>query len=89
MRLVRGESQITKAGARRAGLFAARSRAGYPESHPRVVTRDMIVLGAAYTHSILPNLLVADICQGFASFDSHQSLICNVATQPAKRMTIP
>ncbi len=86
MRLVRGESQITKAGGRVERVFLQPDHVqGYPEAIRALLHADMIVLGpgSLYT-SILPNLLVADICQALRASTAIKVYICNVATQPGE-----
>ena len=48
----------------------------------------MVGPGSLYT-SLLPNLLVPDLAEALRASRAMKFFVCNVATQPVKRMAIP
>ena len=83
---VRGESAIPEAGAsiERVYLHPETAR-GYSEAIRAILEADVIVIGpgSLYT-SIMPNLLVNDICHAIRASAALKVYICNVATQPGE-----
>ena len=83
---VMGESSITDAGMpiERVYLHPETAR-GYSEAIRAILEADLIVIGpgSLYT-SIIPNLLVSDICQAVNASSGLKLFICNVATQPGE-----
>lgn len=84
--LVVGESAIPKAGGRveQVHLEPADIPA-YPPAVKAILTADLVILGpgSLYT-SILPNVLVGDICQAIIHTKAKRLYVCNLATQPGE-----
>lgn len=83
---VQGESAIPEAGApiERVYLHPEDAR-GYAEAVRAILEADLIVIGpgSLYT-SIMPNLLVNDICKAVRAAEALKVYVCNVATQPGE-----
>ncbi len=83
---IQGESAIPEAGTpiERVYLHPETAR-GYSEAIRAVLEADVIVIGpgSLYT-SIMPNLLVSDICQAIRASTALRIYVCNVATQPGE-----
>lgn len=83
---VQGESQIPRAAGRirRVWLEPAHTRA-YPPAVQAILTADLVLVGpgSLYT-SILPDLLVPDICEALRVSRAIKFYVCNVATQPGE-----
>ncbi len=80
---VRGESNIGHAEGRIQRVYLQPEDAqAYPEAIRAILDADLIVIGpgSLYT-SVLPNLLVQDLCAALASAPSVKVYVCNVATQ--------
>ena len=81
-----GESAITEASppVERVFLHPEAAR-GYSEAMKAILRADIIVIGpgSLYT-SIIPNLLVTDICQAIRVSQALKIYVCNVATQPGE-----
>ena len=78
-----GESKISHTGKRIERLFLRPENAhAYPEALEAISQAEMIVIGpgSLYT-SVLPNLLVDDICQAVKSAKALKVYVSNVATQ--------
>jgi uncharacterized cofD-like protein len=83
LRMVYGESAITEADGVVERVYLQPDNAhGYPEAIRALLEADIIVLGpgSLYT-SILPNLLVPDICAAIKAAHALKVYACNVATQ--------
>lgn len=84
--LVQGESAISEAesAVERVYLHPDNAR-GYPEALRALLEADIITIGpgSLYT-SIMPNLLVNDICQAIRASGALRVYVCNVATQPGE-----
>jgi 2-phospho-L-lactate transferase/gluconeogenesis factor (CofD/UPF0052 family) len=80
---VRGESNIPSAGGRimRVHLEPENCRA-YPETVQAILAADLIIAapGSFFT-SLMPNLLVPNICKAICASKAERIYICNVATQ--------
>jgi uncharacterized cofD-like protein len=80
---VRGESNIPKAGGRimRVHLEPDNCRA-YPETVQAILAADLIIAapGSFFT-SLMPNLLVPNICKAICASTAVKLYVCNVATQ--------
>jgi len=84
--LVYGQSRIAQAGGMVERLYLVPSEVkGYPEAIRALLRAEMIVLGpgSLYT-SVLPNLLVADICNAVRASRALKVYVCNLATQPGE-----
>lgn len=82
-RVVRGESQIPKAGGRvRRLLCEPATPRAVPEAILAIMQADLVVLGpgSLYT-SIIPNLLVAGIADAVRQTQAKRIYVCNVMTQ--------
>ncbi len=81
-----GETNITGAGKtlRNIRLKPDNCRA-HPEALDAIDNADLIILGpgSLYT-SVLPNLLISDICQALVRSDAYKIYIQNVMTQPGE-----
>lgn len=83
---VLGESAIPEAGAAIERIYIHPEMArGYSEAIKALLEADIIVIGpgSLYT-SIMPNLLVSDICQAIRASSAIKIYVCNVATQPGE-----
>jgi uncharacterized cofD-like protein len=84
--LVQGESAITEAEAVIERVYLRPDSArGYPEALRAILEADIITIGpgSLYT-SIMPNLLVNDVCQAIRASGALRVYVCNVATQPGE-----
>ncbi|MGD8625286.1 MAG: YvcK family protein [Anaerolineae bacterium] len=83
---VRGESAIPEAGRPIERVFLRPETArAYPEAVRAILEADLIVAGpGSLFTSVLPNLLVKDICQAVAASPARRLYVCNVATQPGE-----
>ncbi len=80
---VRGESNIGHAAGRIQRVYLLpEDPPAYPEAIRAVLDADLIVIGpgSLYT-SVLPNLLVPDLCAALESAQALRVYVCNVATQ--------
>ena len=85
-RVVRGESQISKAGLPIERVFLQPDRVrAYPGAVQAILAADLIVIGpgSLYT-SVLPNLLVEDIAKAIRASRAVKVYVCNVAVQPGE-----
>ena len=81
--VVWGESNITHCGKRIERLFLRPANAhAYPEALEAIADAELIVIGpgSLYT-SVLPNLLVEDICEAMRRSRAFKVYVSNVATQ--------
>jgi len=84
--LVYGQSRIAQARGVVERVYLVPSEVkGYPEAIRALLRAEMIVLGpgSLYT-SVLPNLLVADICNAVRASRALKVYVCNLATQPGE-----
>lgn len=84
--IVRGESDITKAGGRieQIGLEPPDVQ-GYSESIQAILDADIVVIGpGSLFTSILPNLLVKDVAEALRATSAYKLYVCNVAMQPGE-----
>jgi len=82
-RVVKGESQIPKAGLPIERVFLQPDRVrAYPGAVQAILAADLIVIGpgSLYT-SVLPNLLVEDITKAIRASRAVKVYVCNVAIQ--------
>jgi uncharacterized cofD-like protein len=80
---VRGESNIGHAEGRIQRVYLQPDSApAYPGAIRAILDADLIVIGpgSLYT-SVLPNLLVPDLCEALQSAPALKVYVCNVATQ--------
>jgi uncharacterized cofD-like protein len=83
---IRGESAIPEAGAPIERVYLhPEAAAGYSEAIRALLEAEIIIIGpgSLYT-SIMPNLLVKDICQAIRASSACKIYVCNVATQPGE-----
>ena len=84
--MLEGETNITGVGKK---LRNIRLKPDYCRAHPEALdaieSADLIILGpgSLYT-SVLPNLLIPDICQALVRSDAYKVYIQNVMTQPGE-----
>lgn len=81
--LIRGESNIGHAEGRIQRVYLQpEDPPAYPEAIRALLDADLIVIGpgSLYT-SVLPNLLVPDLCAALESAQALKVYVCNVATQ--------
>lgn len=83
---VQGESSIPKARQPIERVFLRPEGArAYPEAVRAILDADLIVAGpGSLFTSVLPNLLVQDICRAVAASSALKLYVCNVATQPGE-----
>ena len=83
LRMVYGESAITEAeGVVERVYLQPDNPHGYPEAIRALLEADIIVLGpGSLFTSILPNLLVPEICEAIKASRALKVYVCNVATQ--------
>jgi uncharacterized cofD-like protein len=83
---VQGESAIPRAGQPIERVFLRPDGVrAYPEAVHAVLDADLIVAGpGSLFTSVLPNLLVQDMCQAVAASLAFKIYVCNVATQPGE-----
>jgi uncharacterized cofD-like protein len=83
---VQGESAIPKAGQPIERVFLRPDRVrAYPGAVHALLEADLIIAGpGSLFTSVLPNLLVQDICQAVAASPAFKIYVCNVATQPGE-----
>ncbi|BAU63508.1 hypothetical protein STA3757_08730 [Stanieria sp. NIES-3757] len=85
-RIIEGESNIPQAGGKivSIGCFPANPPA-VPAAIKAIREADYIIIGpgSLYT-SIIPNLLVPEICQAIAKADVPRIYVCNIMTQPGE-----
>ncbi len=84
--VVRGESAITDAGGPIERVYLLpESAPGFGEAVHAILQAEIIVIGpgSLYT-SIMPNLLVRDICEAIRASAALKIYVCNVATQPGE-----
>lgn len=83
---VEGESQIPKTpGQIRRIWLEPNDAAAYPPTVQALLSADMIIIGpgSLYT-SILPNLLVGELCAAIRASKAIKVYICNLVTQPGE-----
>ena len=84
--LVHGQSRIAAADGEVERVFLQPERVkGYPEAIRALLRAELIVMGpgSLYT-SVLPNLLIADICEAVRASSALRIYVANVATQPGE-----
>ena len=87
-RLVRGESNITKAGGRIARFGCTPSDPlALPRALQAIREADLIAIGpgSLYT-SVIPNLLVPEIAEAIARTAAPRIYICNIMTEPGETL---
>ncbi|MCC6456852.1 MAG: YvcK family protein [Caldilineaceae bacterium] len=84
--VVEGESKIPKAGGRIMRVFLKPEHArAYPLTIQAILQADLIVAapGSFFT-SVMPNLLVPDICAAISASLAQRIYVCNITTQPGE-----
>jgi uncharacterized cofD-like protein len=84
--VVEGESKIPKAGGRIMRVFLKPEHArAYPLTIQAILQADLIVAapGSFFT-SVMPNLLVPDICAAISASLAPRIYVCNITTQPGE-----
>jgi uncharacterized cofD-like protein len=83
---VKGESNIPEARGRVMRVFLEPDDAhAYPAVIQAILRADLIVAGpGSFFTSVMPNLLVASVCNAITAASAPRVYVCNIATQPGE-----